>query len=204
MPSVYSTLLTCSTSTNVTFFLVHRSMQARPRCAPRQGDCLRTGRRHGQQGVPPSPDVIVGRSQDDDPTPERERASPRLASFQVLSGKAPTCSGGQTCLLHADFTGHRIPPTANALLATIRQQADISPLVLLSPRENQTTLLLATPHHCRGLDLPAVSHVYNLNAPETATAYIHQAGRTGRVGFDAGERSHGLRLLVMGQWNLHT
>jgi len=50
-------------------------------------------------------------------------------------------------------------------------------------RDNKTTLLLATPHHARGLDLPAVSHVYNLDVPESTAAYVHQAGRTGRVGW---------------------
>eukprot|EP00951_Prasinocladus_malaysianus_P013606 scaffold103144_cov18-Prasinocladus_malaysianus.AAC.1 len=53
-------------------------------------------------------------------------------------------------------------------------------------RDNQTTMMLCTPSHCRGLDLPAVSHVYNLEVPEETTSYIHQAGRTGRVGWVGG------------------
>jgi len=56
-------------------------------------------------------------------------------------------------------------------------------LALQSFRDNRTTLMLATPYHCRGLDLPAVSHVYNLEVPHSPAAYIHQAGRTGRVGW---------------------
>lgn len=53
---------------------------------------------------------------------------------------------------------------------------------LHSFRDNQTTLLLATPAAARGLDLPAVSHVYNLSTPSDAADYLHRAGRTGRIG----------------------
>ncbi len=53
---------------------------------------------------------------------------------------------------------------------------------LHSFRDNQTTLLLATPAAARGLDLPAVSHVYNLAVPTDAADYLHRAGRAGRIG----------------------
>jgi len=53
---------------------------------------------------------------------------------------------------------------------------------LHSFRDSQTTLLLATPEAARGLDLPAVSHVYNLSAPIDAADYLHRAGRAGRIG----------------------
>jgi superfamily II DNA/RNA helicase len=36
------------------------------------------------------------------------------------------------------------------------------------------------------LDLPAVSHVYNLGVPEDENAYLHRAGRSGRIGSTAG------------------
>jgi superfamily II DNA/RNA helicase len=49
-------------------------------------------------------------------------------------------------------------------------------------RDNRATFLLATPAAARGLDLPAVSHVYNLDPPEDAVAYLHRAGRAGRIG----------------------
>ncbi|KAI3429427.1 hypothetical protein D9Q98_005521 [Chlorella vulgaris] len=53
---------------------------------------------------------------------------------------------------------------------------------LHSFRDNKTTLLLATPAAARGLDLPAVSHVYNTELPAAATEYLHRAGRSGRIG----------------------
>ena len=53
---------------------------------------------------------------------------------------------------------------------------------LHSFRDNITTLLLATPAAARGLDMPAVSHVYNLSPPSDAAEYLHRAGRAGRIG----------------------
>jgi hypothetical protein len=53
---------------------------------------------------------------------------------------------------------------------------------LHSFRDNKTTLLLATPQAARGLDLPAVSHVYNVVPPGDAVEYLHRAGRAGRIG----------------------
>ncbi|KAG6552675.1 hypothetical protein Mapa_005622 [Marchantia paleacea] len=41
-------------------------------------------------------------------------------------------------------------------------------------------LLVATDLAARGLDLPEVSHVYNIDLPPNVTSYIHRAGRTGR------------------------
>jgi superfamily II DNA/RNA helicase len=55
-------------------------------------------------------------------------------------------------------------------------------------RDNRATLLLATPVAARGLDLPAVSHVYNLGPPSDAADYLHRAGRTGRIGAPPGLR----------------
>ena len=49
-------------------------------------------------------------------------------------------------------------------------------------RDNVATFLLATPAAARGLDLPAVSHIYNLGCPEDTTEYLHRAGRAGRIG----------------------
>lgn len=49
-------------------------------------------------------------------------------------------------------------------------------------RDNKATFLLAAPSAARGLDLPAVSHVYNLEPPGDAVGYLHRAGRAGRIG----------------------
>ena len=49
-------------------------------------------------------------------------------------------------------------------------------------RDARASFLLATPAAARGLDLPAVSHVYNLGAPASPADYLHRAGRAGRIG----------------------
>ena len=52
-------------------------------------------------------------------------------------------------------------------------------------RNNRTSMVLMTAEHARGLDLPAVTHVYNVGVPSSSTEYVHRAGRAGRVGTDA-------------------
>jgi superfamily II DNA/RNA helicase len=49
-------------------------------------------------------------------------------------------------------------------------------------RDARASLLVATPAAARGLDLPAVSHVYNAAPPSGAAEYLHRAGRAGRIG----------------------
>ncbi|HEY4200503.1 MAG TPA: DEAD/DEAH box helicase [Devosiaceae bacterium] len=47
---------------------------------------------------------------------------------------------------------------------------------------NRLTLLVASDVAARGLDIPAVSHVFNFDAPTHAEDYVHRIGRTGRAG----------------------
>ena len=50
-------------------------------------------------------------------------------------------------------------------------------------KRNETSVMLATPNSVRGLDFPAVSHVYTLYLPmDDPREYVHLAGRVGRVG----------------------
>ena len=49
-------------------------------------------------------------------------------------------------------------------------------------RKNEVTLLVASDVAARGLDIPAVSHIYNFDVPIHADDYVHRIGRTGRAG----------------------
>ncbi len=49
-------------------------------------------------------------------------------------------------------------------------------------KTNKLTLLVACDVAARGLDIPAVSHVFNFDVPTHAEDYIHRIGRTGRAG----------------------
>jgi len=46
-------------------------------------------------------------------------------------------------------------------------------------RENRITLLVASDVAARGLDIPAVSHVFNFDVPTHSEDYVHRIGRTG-------------------------
>ncbi|CAG7647593.1 DEAD/DEAH box helicase [Paenibacillus allorhizosphaerae] len=49
-------------------------------------------------------------------------------------------------------------------------------------RAGRFQLLLSTDVAARGLDLPQVTHVFNLDPPVDADHYVHRVGRTGRMG----------------------
>lgn len=49
-------------------------------------------------------------------------------------------------------------------------------------REGRVQVLVASDIGARGLDIPDVTHVINLDIPEDPTHYLHRAGRCGRQG----------------------
>ncbi len=49
-------------------------------------------------------------------------------------------------------------------------------------KSDKLTLLVASDVAARGLDIPAVSHVFNFDVPTHAEDYVHRIGRTGRAG----------------------
>lgn len=49
-------------------------------------------------------------------------------------------------------------------------------------KDGTLRLLVASDVAARGLDIPAVSHVFNVDIPRNADDYVHRIGRTGRAG----------------------
>ncbi len=69
---------------------------------------------------------------------------------------------------------------AGALHGDMDQRARMA--VLDSFRKGNLKILVASDVAARGLDIPAVSHVYNFDVPSHAEDYVHRIGRTGRAG----------------------
>ncbi|GLS44140.1 DEAD/DEAH box helicase [Methylobacterium brachythecii] len=61
-------------------------------------------------------------------------------------------------------------------------------------RSGEVPLLVASDVAARGLDIPAVSHVFNFDIPHHAEDYVHRIGRTGR----AGRAGHAFTLVGRG------
>jgi ATP-dependent RNA helicase RhlE len=51
-------------------------------------------------------------------------------------------------------------------------------------KDGEVQVLVATDVAARGIDIPAVTHVFNYDLPEVADAYVHRIGRTARAGRD--------------------
>jgi superfamily II DNA/RNA helicase len=85
-----------------------------------------------------------------------------------------------------------IEPLRDALwgdhrLCVLLPKTGFSPMTIMEQfKRNDTTVMLATPNSVRGLDFPALSHVYTLYLPmDDPREYLHLAGRVGRVGHRA-------------------
>ena len=55
-------------------------------------------------------------------------------------------------------------------------------LVMRQFRAGRLAVLVATDVAARGLDISAVTHVYNYDIPQDPESYVHRIGRTGRAG----------------------
>ena len=51
-------------------------------------------------------------------------------------------------------------------------------------KDGDIKVLVATDVAARGIDIPAVTHVFNYDLPEVPDAYVHRIGRTARAGRD--------------------
>ena len=80
--------------------------------------------------------------------------------------------------LHRSLTRHGF--SAGALHGDMEQRARMQ--TLDDFRHDKISLLVASDVAARGLDIPAVSHVFNFDVPTHSEDYIHRIGRTGRAG----------------------
>ena len=80
--------------------------------------------------------------------------------------------------LHRSLLRHKF--NAAALHGDMDQAARTA--ALESFRNGEVTLLVASDVAARGLDIPAVSHIFNFDVPHHPDDYVHRIGRTGRAG----------------------
>jgi superfamily II DNA/RNA helicase len=84
----------------------------------------------------------------------------------------------EVAVLHKSLVKHGF--NAVALHGDLDQSSRTA--ALDSFRNGTSKLLIASDVAARGLDIPAVSHVFNFDVPHHADDYIHRIGRTGRAG----------------------
>ena len=75
-----------------------------------------------------------------------------------------------------NYTGLKAAGINRSLVNTDRKKA------IEDFREGRIRLLVATDLAARGLDIPGVAYVFNLDLPEDPQVYLHRVGRTGRAG----------------------
>lgn len=87
-----------------------------------------------------------------------------------------TKSGAESLADRLLGIGHSAEPLHGDMNQSARERA------MRRVREGRTRILVATDVAARGLDVPALSHVFNFDLPMQAEDYVHRIGRTGRAG----------------------
>src|SRR6267143_5386747 len=119
--------------------------------------------------------VSVGR----EPHEKRETLRQLLRDAKDLNNAIIFCNRKrEVALLHKSLQKHGF--SVGALHGDMDQSARTAALDQF--RRGEIPLLVASDVAARGLDIPAVSHVFNFDVPHHADDYVHRIGRTGRAG----------------------
>lgn len=89
-----------------------------------------------------------------------------------------TKHGAEKLMKHLEITGFSVASIHGNKSQGQRERA------LKGFRDGSIRTLIATDVAARGIDIPAVSHVFNYDLPEVPDAYVHRIGRTARAGRD--------------------
>jgi superfamily II DNA/RNA helicase len=84
------------------------------------------------------------------------------------------------------------------MLCVLLPKTGVRPLGIMEEfKQNKTSVMLATANSVRGLDFPALTHVYTLYLPlDDPREYIHLAGRVGRTLQAVGDGSHVVSIVA--------
>ena len=114
-----------------------------------------------------------------EPHDKRDTLRRLIRSAEGLTNAIIFCNRKRAvAALHRSLLRHRF--SAIALHGDMDQSARTAALDQF--RKNEVTLLVASDVAARGLDIPAVSHIFNFDVPHHAEDYVHRIGRTGRAG----------------------
>jgi len=119
--------------------------------------------------------VATGR----DPAEKRDTLRRLIRSADNFKNAIVFCNRKrEVALLHRSLLRHKF--NAVALHGDLDQSARTAALDAF--RNGEAKLLIASDVAARGLDIPAVSHIFNFDVPHHPDDYIHRIGRTGRAG----------------------
>jgi superfamily II DNA/RNA helicase len=119
--------------------------------------------------------VATGR----DPADKRETLRRLIRSAEGFKNAIIFCNRKrEVAQLHRSLLRHKF--NAVALHGDLDQPARMAALDAF--RRGEAKLLVASDVAARGLDIPAVSHIFNFDVPHHPDDYVHRIGRTGRAG----------------------
>jgi superfamily II DNA/RNA helicase len=114
-----------------------------------------------------------------EPHDKRETLRRLIRSAEGLTNAIIFCNRKrEVAALHRSLVRHGF--SAIALHGDMDQSSRTAALEQF--RQNEVTLLVASDVAARGLDIPAVSHIFNFDVPHHPDDYVHRIGRTGRAG----------------------
>ncbi len=114
-----------------------------------------------------------------DPQEKRDTLRRVIRSIDGFKNAIVFCNRKrEVAQLHRSLVRHGF--NAAALHGDLDQSARTAALDQF--RKGEVKLLVASDVAARGLDIPAVSHVFNFDVPHHADDYVHRIGRTGRAG----------------------
>ena len=112
--------------------------------------------------------------------PKEKRAALRrlLSSDDVTSAIVFSNRKRDVGVVHRSLVRHGFD--AEALHGDMPQPSRMATLEKF--KKGEVRILVCSDVAARGLDIPAVSHVFNYDVPHNAEDYVHRIGRTGRAG----------------------
>jgi superfamily II DNA/RNA helicase len=114
-----------------------------------------------------------------EPHDKRDTLRGLIRSAEGLTNAIIFCNRKrEVATLHRSLVSHGF--SAIALHGDMDQSARTAALEQF--RRGEVKLLVASDVAARGLDIPAVSHVFNFDVPHHPDDYVHRIGRTGRAG----------------------